>query len=164
MNQKLDDLAVAISTSGRSIIQEGEITDTFLNLVIGDIPVVVAEFRMYLPKVDKELKDNIDSVLMNINTVYVNSDIRKVFIGQDINIDDTALVLYYSDEDTEAHNKFFKRWEETETLIFEYSLIRINGDGKDKGIISCVSGLYSKGKWVRLKIISEPIITIKEEP
>jgi hypothetical protein len=155
MNPQLEDLSVAITTSGRTVIQPGEIEDFTLNMVI-------AEVRLYLPIVDETLKKNIDrAIVSDIDAVDINPHIRKVFIGKDISNDKTALVLYFAEE-SDSNKGFFKRCEETQTLLFEYSVIRINEKGEDNGIVACASGIYSIDSWKHLKIVPQPRIAIKD--
>lgn len=166
MDQKepeLIDLAVSLTTSGRVLIQEG-VSDTHVNMLVADLPVLVAEVRMPFPEITGSLRGKVGiAIISSVEKVYISSDIRRVFIGQDPDNEETGLVSYDDYDETEATNNFFRRWDETQSLIFEYTAIGINDKGKDIGIIACASGFYSQEIWKDLKLIPEPMITIREE-
>jgi len=157
------DAKVALATTEHVLITEGGDNELEINLIIQNTPVIVAETSMYLPEITPELLSRIHYSLTTGIDVEINSNLMSVFIGVDPEMEETGLVMYQEFSDHPTIKAFFQRWDESHTLFFEFTLRRIGALQEDLGVIACVSGIRKDNIWIKLELLKEPIICIKEE-
>lgn len=157
--EPMADLIVALTTTEFVSITEGGDTPTEIDLFTFNIPVCVAEMSMdfptklpngYLPKIHQALTSNIDCV-------DINSDLGTVFIGKDKNEETSGLIVYQDTKGTPPSKAFFQRWDEIEALMMQYTIFN-----QHNNVICCVRGYWAKGSWIKLSVIPEPTIHIKD--
>jgi len=158
------DISVALTTTEYSFITEGGDNQMEIDLILQNVPVLVAETSMYFSSIPDDLRKQIhNAISTKVDTVDINSNLRTVFIGEDIEREETGLVLYQDLKQSPRADAFFKRWNEIHTLIYEYTIKSIDISGKENGIIACVRGVRVGSTWIRLEIVDEPNLHIKEE-
>jgi hypothetical protein len=157
------DISVALTTTEYSFITDGGDNQMEIDLILQNVPVLVAETSMYFSSISDDLKKQIhNAISTKVDTVDINSNLRTVFIGENIEKEETGLVLYQDLKHSPRADAFFKRWDEIHTLLYEYTIKSIDLTGKENGIIACVRGVRAGNTWVRLEIVDEPNIHIKE--
>jgi hypothetical protein len=159
--EEASDIQVALTTTEYSFVTQDGDNKMEIDLIIKNIPVLVAESFMYLTELPDELKRRINTAISTkLDVVDINSNLRTVFIGEDSTREETGLVLYQDLKCSPQTDAFFKRWDETGTLIYEYTIIRIDLTGNKIGIIACIRGVRVHNNWVRLEIVDEPNLHI----
>jgi hypothetical protein len=162
--KKLMDTSVALTTTEYSFITESGDNQREIDLILQNVPVLVAETSVYFSSLPDDLRGHVRNIISTgIDTVDINSNLRTIFIGKDIEREETGLILYQELKHSPMVNAFFKRWDEIHTLLYEYTVRSIDIFGKENGIIACVRGVRVDDSWVILEIINEPSIHIKEE-
>ena len=156
---ELADLIVFITTSEFIYITEGGDFDLELDLLNSRIPVCAAEFTMDTPLfLTKEYYQRVYHILTKeVQCVDINSNLRTVFIGKDRNDETTGLVIFNSYNETKHTNAFFDRWDETQALIFEYTMK--NQFGK---MIACARGYWLNEAWLKIGIAPNPAISFQK--
>jgi hypothetical protein len=86
--------------------------------------------------------------------VVVDSEKRTVYIGESLIGPQTSLIEYTDVNGGECSKEFFRRWDETHEMFFEFTLLDGKGDSR-----FCVRGLWSKGKWAHLGMRGTPTLT-----
>jgi hypothetical protein len=158
------DAKVALATTEHVLITEGGDNEMEINLILQNTPVLVSETDMYFPEITPDLMSRIHhSLTTGMDVVDINSNLMSVFIGIDPEVEETGMVMYQEFSDNPTIKAFFQRWDETHTLIFEFTLNRVSATRENLGVLACVKGVRVGDKWVRLGIVKEPTIHIKEE-
>lgn len=128
---------------------------------IVNIPICVAKIGMLLfgfnPH-EKEESDHKWSDVCRIMAQYVVVDTikRSIYIGEHKDaIPDTGLVEFQSQSKSEYANHFFKRWIETKTLLFEFTVIDITQQPS-----FCLRGLWLNDSWQSLHVVPTNNLTI----
>jgi hypothetical protein len=157
--EPMADLIVALTTTEFVSITEGGDTPTEIDLFTYNIPVCVAEMVMDFPPIlPNGYLFRIHSALTsNIDCIDINSNLGTVFIGKDKNEETTGLIVYQDIKNTPPTRAFFKRWDETETLMMQYTIFN-----RFNKVVCCVRGYWAKGSWIKLSVIPEPTIHIRD--
>jgi len=155
----MSDINVMLSTTKFTLAAETPTGDPISPGMLGllNMPVCLADMAMALlgfGNVEaEELKlANLCQAMAKI--VVVDSKKRTVFIGEDPRKPNTDLVDYEDIVRGECSNEFFRRWEETQEMFFQFTLNDIKGVSR-----FCIRGIWSKGKWAHLEIKGTPTIT-----
>lgn len=144
----MDDIQVALTTTKHVVVLQNA-SEVLLNSTRdADIPVCVANtaLGMYGPSSDVEefeLRGAQICVKMAKITQII-SDKKTVFIGEDPSDLETALVDYTEQGNSVCANDFFKRWDETHSLLFEFSVFDLMGVSRFS-----VKGIWAEGCWQR---------------
>jgi len=105
----------------------------------------------------EELEHRMAEISKNMaKLVHVDVVKKLVFIGENPEDEETGLVWYEEKNETNYTRDFFQRWRETETLLFEFHHLDMNGGGSR----FVIKGLWTGGKWEHLDIISSPKIEV----
>jgi hypothetical protein len=164
MSDEMADLVVALTTTEYTYISEKGNNQLEVDIIIDNLPVCIAELELFIPNISDCYTKHIQKVLLESKSpVFIDEDIRKIFIGENSTFEEKGLLSYTDYDLSPQSTQFFKRWEETETLLFEYTIKRIDHTGKDIGTIACVSGMWSQDTWKRFDIVEKPVFTIHEE-
>jgi hypothetical protein len=155
----MSDINVMLSTTKFTMAAESPAGEPISPGMLGllNMPVCLADMAMAFFGYDNVEKEELK--LANLcqamaKTVVVDSKKRTVFIGEDPIKPGTDLVDYEDSVDGECSNEFFKRWEETQEMFFQFTLNDIKGVSR-----FCIKGIWSKGKWAHLEIQGTPSIT-----
>lgn len=158
------DAKVALATTEHVLITEDGDNEMEINLILQNTPVLVSETNMYFPEITPDLMSRIHhSLTTGMDVVDINSNLMSVFIGEDPEKEETGMVIYQEFSDNPTIKDFFRRWDETHTLIFEFTLRRVGANQEDLGVIACSRGIRVGDKWVKLEIIKEPTIHVNEK-
>jgi len=153
-------IEVALTTTGYINISGSENSPNEIELLILDIPVCVVNISAMLLNINDTLRSIInESLLSSFNVVHIETFGKNVFIGNDPDIEETGMVIYHEESCNPQSEGFFKRWEETETLLFEFSILSLSTPVR---LVTCLSGLWAHGSWKNLKIVKTPRISIHE--
>lgn len=123
-----------------------------------DIPICLA-----IVELDKPAKRLNKTILKGAcrgmaQEVYISREKKLLFIGENHNDLESALIEYDIRNSDVFGDEFIKRWEATKTLLFEYNVY-----DKKKKYLFTLNGLWDdiKNGWSSLKIISHRISIIK---
>lgn len=144
----MSNIAVALTTTG--FLKEsdgGELFETVLWR--SNIPICVAEIGIGLFGPDIEQMEHImaQSCLASIGSVFIDTEKRFVFIGENPDIEDTGMIIYTPEEDTDCNRSFFARWEESHHLLLQYCFY-----GMDKKPLFSIVGYWIRDHWKILEV------------
>jgi hypothetical protein len=163
MSDGMIDAKISLTTTAHTIITEGGNNESEINLVVKNIPVIAVWSSLRIPLMTDEIRENIcKNLYTGIDAVEINSNLRKVFIGSDHAKEETGLVVYQDFMETSRINDFFRRWDETNSFIFEYTLRRLGTFDEDLGVIGCLRGLWINNCWVKMELTNQPHLQIVE--
>lgn len=155
-----DNIKVSLTTSKFSPyrVDTQQTEQEYQSFVELNIPVCVSE---YLLQVDMQNKEYAEHIVSNLakemaKEVYVDSSNKCVFIGEDHNKEITGIVVYSVFNLNKYEIEFFKRWDETKTMLFEHQVKDFNNQE-----IFILKGLWLKDKWKYLEILPSSRIHIK---
>ena len=151
------DFKVALTTSGFTVITDDGDNATEIDIMIDDIPACVCELKTDLPlTITKNYITRVKTTILNyLKILDINSNLRSVFIGLDPEDDLTSLVSFHSFDSTTRIDRFFKRWDETQILMFQYTIKR----EQDGYVVACMGTLYRDGQWQGTRFLKEPTLT-----
>ena len=149
MNDAGTDISVAL-TATRFIAASTFEDDHQRMLWKGNIPICVAEMGLLMFGMgpDQEAFEHRYSMVCKemAKKVAVDVHAKTLFIGEDPSDENTGLVVYTEQRDTDYTREFFKRWSETRMMVFQYHLKGLNGP------IFSLGGLWDKDGWTTLEI------------
>lgn len=163
MSDDMIDAKVALTTTEYALVTEGGNNEQEINLILKNIPIIVVESSLRIPLITDDIREKIcQNLSTGVDAIEINSNLRTVFIGSDPEIEETGLVIYQDFKETDRTNAFFQRWDETNSLIFEYTLRRSGILNEDLGVIGCLRGLRVGDHWTKLELTNEPTLHIDE--
>jgi hypothetical protein len=89
--------------------------------------------------------------------VVINSEKCTLYIGEEPENENGALIQYGEKEPGEHAKNFFKRWEETKQMMLEFNII-----GHKNETLFCLKGLWSDNEWKFLNVVGTSKISIIE--
>lgn len=127
-----------------------------------DVPVCVAKMGMGMFGFnlhDKEESEHKWSDVCKIMAQHVVVDVvnRSIYIGEyEHFIPNAALVEFQSQSKSAYSDNFFKRWTETKTLLFEFTVIDLSSQQPS----FCLRGLWINNSWQSLNVVPTNNLTI----
>ena len=92
--------------------------------------------------------------------VYIDPDEMYVYIGENHNIPQSSIVEYTEHDPHEYATDFFKQWEKTRMLVFEFVLYNAI-----KRAVFSLKGLWDRDKWHALRIHKgNPSLNVLRKP
>lgn len=152
------ELGIALTTTEFMVITDDGNNSVEIDLMLRNIPVCVCNAELDLPdEIPPESVLNLArAISTGIDVVEINSNLRTIFIGSDIDNEESALVSHQTFSNTPRINEFFKRWDEIQVLMFQFSVKRRS----DNQVIACIRGARSNNQWQSLQLIDEPTLKI----
>lgn len=150
MAREMSNISVYLSSTKHLVL-----SDKFPELFIRtDIPVCAVGFSMMLfgstPHEREDFENQWSQTSLNMaKYVVIDSKKRTLYIGDNKQGENnTGLVEYEAPTDSGIYsNDFFKRWEETKILLFEYTVFDVK-----KSPLFCLKGLWGQDRWQKLDI------------
>jgi len=92
--------------------------------------------------------------------VAVDSEKRTVFVAEDLKDIETYLIEYTDSVKGEYADDFFKRWDETHSMLLEFTAFNWgNKSGATKAIFS-IKGCWILDRWINIDILASPTLNI----
>ena len=143
----MSDIHVALTTTGHTVVMQ-DASEEFLKVTKdADIPVCVANiglgmFGFGINAEQFELRWAQICIEM-AKTVQIDTKKKTVFVGKDPTDTDTGLVEYTElGQNNICADDFFRRWNETHTMVFEFSAFNLNGESR-----FAIKGLWMRDHW-----------------
>ena len=144
MSEEGADIQVALTTS--KYILDSSIPEILDQAVEENLPICVSEFNLSAAGMDirgeKAELDAANLLMKMMQNVYISSPGKTVRIGIRPDVAETLAVDYYQEKDTVPSVEFFKRWDETHYLIFEFQVFY-----KDNDPAFTIRGIFKGGTW-----------------
>jgi hypothetical protein len=158
----MSDIDVYLTTSKFSLASEldSESFKTFKEL---DVPVCTTSFCMLLFNSNSQESEKFEHEWAETSRkmariVRINSEKMIVYIGDEPEDENNALVQYCEENPNKYAKNFFKSWEEIHQMLFEFVV-----KGKNNETIFCLKGLWNKDKWQFLDILGTSKIEMISE-
>lgn len=141
----MSDINVALTTTGHTVAVQD--ASEFLKVTKdADIPVCVANiglgmFGFGINAEQFELRWAQICIEM-AKTVQVDVEKKTVFVGEDPTDTNTGLVEYTELGQGLCASDFFRRWNETHTMVFEFSALNLKGDP-----LFAIKGIWMQDHW-----------------
>jgi hypothetical protein len=140
--------AVSVTLSSTRHIIQSDSSELLTALHQYDLPICVAEMGLGLINFNERDELGIACFCKNMaKTIYVNTEKQYVYIGDDYQEPNSALIEYTEEIPTIFTNSFFQRWDLTHQLLFDFNYIGFNGKP-----VFCIKGLWVIDKWHHLDI------------
>jgi hypothetical protein len=147
---------ISVSLSSTKHTLAGTSPDLINSLHQCVFPVCVAEMGLGLFGFNERDELGISTLCKNMaKTVYVDSEKQYVFIGENPQIPESALVEYTEQIKTTFTESFFCQWNSTHCMIFEFNCIGTKGTS-----VFCLRGIWVNDKWQFMDIEASPNITV----
>jgi hypothetical protein len=164
MKEDLTDISVALSTTGNLIITDQENQTSQIDLFLWNMPVCIAEIPLMTEEINGTLKENIlREVKKCMQVVKIDPYGQSIFIGENPDDENTALVTYTVDYDAKEIQDFFHRWEETSLLLFECIFFEVDENNIRKKIFISIRGIWKVDKWMIITDHDTPMTTVQSE-
>ena len=155
-------ISVALSTT-KFIAESVMPVDMKIDIGCANCPTCICEMPLLsfgIGEMNTEVIEHQYSQLMlrMAKEVYVDSEKKYVFIGENSKNDETGLVMYSEFKDSKYTIEFFKRWDDLNQMIFQFTTF-----GIEDAPLFAVSGFWSKQKWLNLEIVTKGNIQIKKD-
>lgn len=134
-------ITVTLTTTKYSIASD----DESIGLQTLDYPICVADFYMISTSSQSERErfehqwSQIAQTMAKI--VVIDSEKNSIYIGDQPVCSDNALVEYSIEQKNKYEEHFFKRWQQTEKMLFEFTV------KSENGTLFSLNGLWLKDKW-----------------
>ncbi len=128
-----------------------------------DIPVCAANIAMLMFGGNAHENEEFEHQWSNMckdmaKVVVVKPEKRFVYIGDNVNAtEETGLVEYTSEINSEYTNHFFERWIQVKSMLFEFTVI-----GRSTEAIFCLKGLWVHDHWQFLEVIPSNKLKVVE--
>jgi hypothetical protein len=125
-----------------------------------DVPVCVAKIVMLMFGFnfhEKEESEHKWSDVCKLMAQYVIIDPTKrfLYIGDDKNAKSGTALVEFQSPVSEYSTHFFKRWVETKSLLFEFTVMDANQQS-----LFCIRGLWVNNSWQTLDVVPTNNLTI----
>ncbi len=110
-----------------------------------NIPVCSAEMKIFVTRDSR--KNMADLCRRMAKVVHIDPAAMAVYIGEDPNTPESSLVEYREVDPQKYTIEFFNRWEDTQMLLFEFTLQNLKGKP-----IFVLKGVWNRDKWHSLRI------------
>ena len=147
------DLAVSLTTTRHILL-----SNLPEEISAAEFPVCIAEMGLVMFGAELEHMEHIaaESCKGMARTVIVDPSARTVFVGMDIAVEETGLVVYREERpDNVPANDFFKAWQTHNSMIFEFQVL-----GQDGKARFSIRGLWLRDAWKFLDIMPNSCFTV----
>jgi len=143
----MSEISVALTSTRFLIATEYEFPD---EIRYGNIPVCIAEMGIHSFGGPDEQFEHIisQSCLSMAKTIKINPENKSVFVGLNPDDENTGLVVYQEQGNSDCAKEFFSRWKETKTMIFEFGVA-------GKAMSFAINGLWKDDGWQSIEVGSE---------
>jgi len=151
----MSDINVMLSTTGHTVAADmhvNQLRESNIPVCLADMSMAVFGFAGDLEPFEHRMAEMSKGMA---KTVVVDSKARTVFIGVDPHILESGLVEYTDDVKSVVVDDFFKRWDETHMMIFEFTIF-----GKPDKERFVIKGLWEKDHWYALEITASQNIKV----
>lgn len=156
----MSDITVFLTTSKFAESSNPHFSDDFK---ISEVPICVGQMGLGMFGFGHELEsfENMNSKVMleMAQIVEVDPEKHTVFIGLVQNGERIGLLEYDAEPNSITNQEFFRRWKETQTMLFEFVVYSMSveqikkPEGQRKTEVRwAVRGLWHEGKWEKIGI------------
>lgn len=147
MSNISDDIKVSLSST--KFVKESDLSEALeTRFWKENLPVCSAEYTIsvLLHNPEKFQEDVSKNLTSFVKTLFIDTENKIVLIGQNpLEILDNRLVEYkISKEPNKFEKEFFHRWNELQTLFFEYSIYN------NFKLITSIVGYWKDNEWKRV--------------
>lgn len=160
----MSDIKVALSTTKHMLR-----TEEGLNKIQAlHVPVCSAQFfsGMFLGTGrDAEIMESslAQTCMSMTKEVAVDSEKRTVFVAEDLKSIDTYLVEYTDSVKGEYSDDFFKRWDETHTMLFEFTALNWADKSGTTKVVFSIKGCWIQDRWINIDVLASPTLHMISE-
>lgn len=147
---------ITVSLSSTQHITQSDSSEILSSFHKLDIPVCAAEIGLGLFGFSERDELGVASLCLDMaKTVFIDIKKRYVFIGQDPQDTNSALIEYTEQLNNSFTESFFKRWSLTHHLILNFNCVDFKGVS-----VFCIQGLWAIYYWKYLDIAPGSKITV----
>lgn len=155
----MSDIDVYLTTSKYAVLSDLD-SESFEAFKMLDVPVCVSTFCMLMfnstPRELEKFEHRWAQISKDMaKTVIINSEKCTLYIGEEPENENGALIQYCEKEPGEHAKNFFKRWEETKQMMLEFNI-----NGHKNETLFCLKGLWANNEWKSLDIQGTSKISI----
>jgi hypothetical protein len=138
----MSNISVALTTTKFMIGREDSSTDM-------NVPICIAELGMGIFGGNTEQMEHLFAEVCrkNAKIVDIHPDKKTIFIGMDPSIEETGLITYTEERNSEYSIEFFKRWSELHCMIFEFQMLDLKNEP-----LFALQGIWRNDHWEKLDV------------